>query len=323
MSDQARSRFYDDHAAELKKALAREIPREDLKALNRKSPLKHFAVAAWQFVLLGASSVLLWRSDNPWVWLPASIVQGLTVFNFTVMLHEVVHRNVFQGRRESLYALLGTLYALPAGISPSQFTRWHLDHHAGLGSEEEDPKRHRLSPKRNARWLKLLYFTPALFLIYFRAAAKETAAYPRPLRRRIAFERAAAVAAHVGILLALLLGGGPGVLARVYVVPVFLVFPVAFAVNRLGQHYAIDPENVAAWTTRMRRSRFWEAAFLFSHYHLEHHDFPGVPFYNLRRLNRLLAPFLDARGVRERGFAELLTGYLLLNKKPHSNWDLA
>ena len=53
--------------------------------------------------------------------------------------------------------LLGWLYAVPSGISASQFTRWHLDHHAELGSDEDDPKRHHLSPKINARWFKLLY----------------------------------------------------------------------------------------------------------------------------------------------------------------------
>ena len=99
--------------------------------------------------------------------------------------------------------LLGWLYAVPSGISASQFTRWHLDHHAELGSSEDDPKRHHLSPKRNARWYKALYCTPALFPIYFRAARRESATYPEALRRQIAFERRVAIAAHlaaVGLL---------------------------------------------------------------------------------------------------------------------------
>ena len=78
------------------------------------------------------------------------------------------------GRHPLAERVLGFLYAVPSGISPSQFTRWHLDHHAELGSDEEDPKRHHLSPKVNARWYKLLYCTPALFPIYFRAARRET-----------------------------------------------------------------------------------------------------------------------------------------------------
>ena len=38
------------------------------------------------------------------------------------------------------------------------------------------------------RWYKLLYCTPALFPIYFRAARREAATYPAPLQRTIAGE---------------------------------------------------------------------------------------------------------------------------------------
>src|ERR671938_353450 len=89
------------------------------------------------------------------------------------MLHEVVHHTIFERRRKTAERVLGFLYAVPSGISASQFTRWHLDHHAELGSDEDDPKRHHLSPKVNARWYKLLYCTPALFPIYFRAARRD------------------------------------------------------------------------------------------------------------------------------------------------------
>src|SRR6202007_45860 len=122
-------------------------------------------------------------------WLPCAVVAGFAVFDFTVLLHEGVHRAVLRESDDKTYRFLGLLYAVPSGISASQFTKWHLDHHAGLGSYEEDPKRHYLSPKRNARWLKALSFTPALFPIYFRAAARETRAYEAPLQRRIAVER--------------------------------------------------------------------------------------------------------------------------------------
>ena len=74
---------------------------------------------------------------------------------------------------------------------------------------------------------------------------------------------------------------GWGAAARAYVVPVFFVFPVAFTLNRLGQHYSIDPDDPAGWSTLMRGHWFWDFAFLNSNYHLEHHYFPGVPFYRL------------------------------------------
>ncbi len=111
----------------------------------------------------------------------------------TTLLHEVVHTSVFTRGTPGWKRALGLLYAITSGISASQFTRWHLDHHDNLGSYEDDPKRHWLSPKRNARWFKLLYCTPALMPIYFRAAAQEARSYPEALRRTITRERLATV----------------------------------------------------------------------------------------------------------------------------------
>ena len=179
-------------------------------------------------------------------------MQGFTVFNFTVLLHEVLHDLVFAERRPIAERALGLLYAVPSGISASQFTRWHLDHHAELGSDEDDPKRHHLSPKRNARWYKLLYCTPALFPIYFRAARRESSTYPIDLQRKIAGERRLAMGFHLTAIAALWYFFGLPAALRAHVVPVFFIFPIAFTLNRLGQHYDIDPSDPAKWGTLMQ-----------------------------------------------------------------------
>jgi fatty acid desaturase len=309
---------YAEHAQELKRDLAREIPVEALRELHQKRPLLHAFVAFCNFAALIASAAAIVTLDRWYLWLPFAFVAGFAVFNCTVLLHEVVHRAVLREADESRYRFLGLLYAIPSGISSSQFTRWHLDHHAGLGSDEEDPKRHYLSPKINARWLKLLYFTPALFPIYFRAAARETSSYEPALRKRIAGERLGSIAFHLSLLA---LAWYFGVAFKLYVVPVFFVFPIAFALNRLGQHYDIDPADPANWSTLVKGSWFWDHVFLYSNYHLEHHYFPGVPFYNLPRLQRLLMPFYEARGIVPRTYGELVWRYLILNRKPHTNWS--
>jgi fatty acid desaturase len=308
---------------DLKSRLASAIPHDVLKELHRKTPARHFAVVLRQALLFAAAFVLAWAFPSLWVRVPAAIVLGFIVFDGTVLLHEVVHKTVFDGDRPRVYRLLGLLYALPSGISPSQFTRWHLDHHLELGSTTDDPKRAHLSPKVNARWLKLLYWTPALFPIYFRAAAKETATYPDELRARIARERLAAILLHLCAASAIFVFGGGARLLWLWAVPVFLVFPPAFALNRLGQHYDIAPEEPARWSTRMARSRLWEVVYLFSSYHIEHHYFPAVPFYKLPRLNAELTPFFTAEGIPERTYGQLLWGWIVRNETPHSSWETA
>ncbi len=189
--------FWAKASRELRHRLAREIPHDVLKELHRKSPARHLIIAARQFLILGVASAISWNFPQPWIWIPAALVAGWTIFNFTVLLHEVVHRAVFNGPRPGAERVLGILYAIPSGISALQFTRWHLTHHAELGDADADPKRHYLSPKINKPWYKLLYFTPALFPIYFRAARRETASYPPGLQRRIAWERLATIGFHV------------------------------------------------------------------------------------------------------------------------------
>jgi len=228
---------------------------------------------------------------------------------------------VFPHRRPRAERFLSLLYAIPGGLSPSQFTRWHLDHHAELGSAEADPKRHFLSPKINRRWLKLLYWTPALFPLYFRAARRATASYPSKLQAAIRSERYIAIAFHLAVLAALAGFVGSGAALRVHLIPVFVVFPIAFALNRLGQHYDVVPDDPAQWATLLRSNPFWNFVYLNSNFHLEHHYFPGVPLYRLPELQRELRPFYERRGMRWRSYSELLYAWFARNCAPHTDWS--
>ena len=316
-----KSHFYSAHAVALRAELGAAISRDQMREFHRKSGWRHFIVAARQFGILGVTTWALIRFENPFIWIPLALVQGFTIFNFTILLHEVVHHTIFARRRRTVERVLALLYATPSGISASQFTRWHLDHHAELGSDVDDPKRHHLSPKVNKRWYKLLYCTPVLFPIYFRAARRESSTYPEPLQKRIAWERKLSLAVHLSALGLLWYFFGFYAALRTSIIPVFFVFPVAFTLNRLGQHYDIDPDDPAKWGTLMKGSWFWDFAYLNSNYHLEHHYFPGVPFYRLPALQRALLPFYERKQMRWQTYGRLVYGWLVENHAPHTDWS--
>jgi fatty acid desaturase len=318
-----KSHYYSQHAVALRAELGEAISREQMRALHQKSALRHLVVAARQFAILGVATWGLIHFENPLIWVPLALIQGFTIFDFTILLHEVVHHTVFERRRPLAERILGLVYAIPSGISASQFTRWHLDHHAELGSEEDDPKRHHLSPKVNTRWYKLLYCTPVLFSIYFRAARRESASYPPELQQTIGWERKVSLVAHLTALAVLWYVFGFYAALRTSIIPVFFIFPIAFTLNRLGQHYDIDPDDPAKWGTLMRGHWFWDFAFLNSNYHLEHHYFPGVPFYRLPALQCALMPFYDRKRMRWQSYGRLVYGWLVENHAPHTDWSRA
>jgi fatty acid desaturase len=316
-----KAHHYAQHAVALKADLGRAISRDELRALHQKSAFRHFVVAVRQFAILGLATWGLIHFENPLIWIPLAFVQGFTIFDFTILLHEVLHHNVFEQNRPLATRMLGLLYAIPSGISATQFTRWHLDHHAELGSDEDDPKRHHLSPKVNARWYKLLYCTPALFPIYFRAARRESATYPAALQQTIARERKASIGAHLLAIALLWYFFGFYAALRTSIIPVFFIFPIAFTLNRLGQHYDIDPDDPAKWGTLMKGHWFWDLVYLNSNYHLEHHYFPGVPFYRLPALQRALVPFYQSKNMRWMTYGRLVYGWIVENRAPHTDWS--
>lgn len=316
-----KSRHYWTHFAEVKQSLREAIPLEELRELHRRRPAVHLLYAGRQFAMVAACSFALYHLTNPLYWVPLALLQGFTFFNMTTLLHEVVHHLIFQSTRPRAERALGLAYAITSGISASQFTRWHLDHHDNLGSYEDDPKRHWLSPKRNARWYKLLYCTPALMPIYFRAAAQEARSYPDDLRRTIQRERLATLVIQLSVGGALWALGGAGAMLRVWFIPYFLVFPVAFTLNRLGQHYNIDPSHPLKWSTLMKPSRLWDFLFVYSNYHLEHHYFPRMPFYSLRQAHLRLRPLYARLGLKPHTYREIVWQWFVLNRAPHTDWE--
>ena len=312
---------YHDHAKELNRQLKAAIPAQRLALLHQRRPWRHFLIVLRQVVLLVGLPVLIYHAKTFWVWFPASVLLGFVVFSFSILLHEAVHKCIFKQDRWGLTVPLGMVYGWISGLAYSQFKRWHLDHHDHLGSQETDPKRAHLSPKVHAVWYKLLYCTPALFLIYFRAVAKTLKGYPEVLRRRIKKERTVGIALHL-IVLTWFWTLDPWFAFKAHIIPVFFVFPIAFTINRLAQHYVINPDDVAQWATLMASNWFWNFLYLFSTYHLEHHYFPGVPFYNLSKLQKELIPFFDRKQMVLFHYSTLMHLWFFKNHVPHTQPEI-
>jgi fatty acid desaturase len=306
---------------EIQRRLREVLTREDIQEVHRRSAWRHFALVFQQTVLLLGIAIVCYNVANPLIWIPLAVFQGFVILGFIILLHEQVHNLIFAKRRPGWERALGLFYALPSAISASQFRRWHLDHHSELGTLDDDPKRAYLSPKRVARWYKALYMTCALFVIYSVASAKAAKGYPASLRRTINIEKTVFIGLHLVLAWWLWSHAGFATWARVHAVPVFVTFPFAFTLNRLGQHYAIDPSDPAKWSTLVKSNWFWNWIFVYSNFHLEHHYLVGVPAYNLPKLQQKLWPFYEKIGHRPMGFGKILYYWFVKNKPPHTNWE--
>jgi fatty acid desaturase len=134
-------RYYYKHIGDLKQRLSEAVSREELRELHRVSAVRHFLTVGRLVAMVLLCGWALWQTRWSWLWVPAALVQGCNVLGFIILLHEQVHKVIFEKSRPRLERLLGLLYGMPCSVSSTQFSTWHLDHHDELGHAEDDPKR--------------------------------------------------------------------------------------------------------------------------------------------------------------------------------------
>jgi len=226
-----------------------------------------FAVAGW----LG------------WWWLAPLVMFGIFVAVVTVT-HDVVHRSLGLGRRQTEWALflLGTLL-LESGHA---YRATHLQHHR-LFPSDEDPEGY---PAHLSFACAVLYGPVFLIRLWWWAYRRSR----RPQRAWLLAEAGlppAALAAG-----ALLWPITPGLLAyAVMAIAGSWVYPLLTVY--LPHH---DYGDTPLTQTRTLRGRVIPALFLELTYHLEHHLYPQVPSHHLAELARRLDPYFERAGVRPR-----------------------
>ena len=55
---------------------------------------------------------------------------------------------------------------------------------------------------------------------------------------------------------------------------------------------------------------------------LEHHYFPRVPFYNLRKAHMKLRPLYAQLGLKAHTYRDIVWQWFVLNRAPHTNWEI-
>lgn len=236
------------------------------------------------------------------LWGCAALLTVVSYAHYT-LVHEAIHGNIV--RRPSRFAwvnsLVGWVGALGLGGSWPLLRRTHLLHHAHTNSERDPDVYWKGSLIRLARkWGKaiLMSFVPlvALRLTHPKRLARMRAALGDPIVRYTSM---------VSVAHCFLLGAAVATGHLLAYVCLWLA-PTKLAMLALHILFQWLPHHPFEETSRYRNTRLslWPGATLATlqqNLHLVHHLWPGVPFYNYRRLFTALRPVLDARGARSEG----------------------
>ncbi len=264
--------------------------KEQVKALHLLKPAYNWIsllfLALW--VIAGYATL---QMPNFWLRLPCYLLSGIVLHALGILMHEGVHSNLFRNRKANRW--LGFLCGTPTLLGLSAYKAVHLPHHRHERSLE-DPDEFENITGRPAllKAILLSWFFVGAYFYLFHIPITGLKLASRPEKKKIIQEYLLIV-----LLTALAFYLVPfKILAQVWLIPLFITAQLA-QVRGLAEHVFTAGEDILTASRTVTSNRVVSFFMCNLNYHLEHHIYPGVPWYNLPRLHRLFLEDYRKAGV--------------------------
>lgn len=287
-----------------KRAQLRVAPQQQtqLQALMQPEPVRFLGWVAIHLVVWCAAAATVLLSANTWWQALAVLVLGNQLHAFTVLQHDCGHQNAFRSPLANLW--VGRFLAWFILFPFTAFTECHKRHHRYLGDPTQDPDDWNYLGGVKWMFLRIALFVPRF--TYF-SLVRYGAAVRNQVLRELAFNLGS-----MALLCALFVSlDALAAFLLIFVLPLLLLALVINPISRGYEHFPMatlgeeeDERLDLAHNTITVTSRVIGLLWANINYHVEHHVYPGVPFFNLPRLHALLAeqPFQRDRWLLARLF---------------------
>jgi fatty acid desaturase len=285
------------------------IDSDELKELSVLKPWGTVAALILDWVVIAAAIALSSYFAGVWLYLLTVAVIAGRMHGFGVLMHEAAHFRFLKNRKMA-DVIVDLFMAWPIMATVEGYRQNHLAHHQHTNTDKDPDWAVKLGtvaftfPQRV--WviaLNVLGYVAAVnsfrdlaHIMPRVAGTKQTARY-----------KLARFAYYLGaVTLVTMLGIWKGFLLY-WVVPYLTLFFLFLYVRSVAEHFGSMNYDEELGSTRTVIPYLWERCFFAPHninYHLEHHIFPGVPFYNLPKLSAALM-----RDEAYRAKAHITRGY--------------
>lgn len=278
------------------------LPVEIIRQLSVLRPYKAITAIAAEWLGIAAGIALCEAMWNPLLYGLAVLWIGARQHALTVLGHDIAHFRLLPNRRWNDW--IGNLTACwPTFFTVENFRQFHGEHHRFLGMPKDGNRRiwrtHMATGELTPEWtfpksrtaLAIMLLKRAAFLTGLCWILRSLVALV--VLRRSWSQVAVRLLFYTVILGALTVAGFMREFLLYWIVP-FCTAHIGYQYIRLiCDHSAVCSADPAYALTRTTVARWWERWLIVPHnvhYHIEHHWYPSVPFYNLPDLHdRLMA----------------------------------
>jgi fatty acid desaturase len=262
----------------------------DLHAINLYWNLVGFLfIALWVVTGIAIAYAPTW-----YLCIPGYIFIGLLIHGMSNLMHEGIHGTLFKHRRWDRW--YGFVMGAPSMFSVTAYGVNHLLHHKHTRSEQDPDEFNNLT--RSPRLLSVFYYVWIVFGMLIYSIRVPWVALKRGSasdHRKMVVERTLLTAGGGSVLALAWWFGFFGTVVHVWLIPLGVA---SFLGNVRGwaEHTLTLPNHPLVETRTVTSNRLFSFLNINLNYHLEHHLFPGVPWYNLPKVHRVLLDDYKAAG---------------------------
>jgi fatty acid desaturase len=290
------------HPHEFQGSVPDRLPADVIRELSVLQPGKAIAAILIEWVGIAAAIALCEAMWHPLLYVFAVVWIGARQHALTVIGHDTAHFRLLPDRRWNDW--IGNLTTMwPVFLAADNYRHFHGEHHRFTGTPADGNRTiwrtHTAAGQLTSEWtfpktraalvwtiLRRAALLTGIFWIVrgFAAAVILRRSWGQVFVRMSYYAAIIGTMAYAGVLRGFLL---------YWIVP-YCTAHMAFQYIRLiCEHSAVHSDDPAYGVTRTTLARWWERWIVLPrniHYHIEHHWYPSVPFYNLPALHeRLMA----------------------------------
>jgi len=277
-----------------------KIDKAALKTLYQRQSYRHVLDLLLNWVLIISSAYLCTVYFHPALYLITILIIGARMHAMAILMHDATHYRFLKNRKwNDWISNFGTMYFIFSSIEV--YRKNHLKHHRHLNTDDDPDWFFKLGrkdftfPKSKTEFLLTVfgYFTLVrgiLDAIWFlkRFAPAEQANSEKKAGGNSKLPR---IVFYLALITLLSVFGLWKAFAIYWVIPYLSTFFMFQYIRSVSEHFGeLEYDHLLTATRTMKVSPI-EQFFFAPHnvgYHLEHHLYPGVPYYNLPKLHDLL-----------------------------------
>lgn len=255
---------------------------------------------ALDWTLITACFVAAICFPHPLMFLLSATLIARTQLALAVLMHESAHGTLLSSRR--LNDIAGQLFAAAPLMLVMDFYRsGHLQHHRAP-MVPDDPVATTFGiddypvTRRELSWRLFKDVTGIGYFLSVRKLARSRHRGNKPHRcagRSNAFYPIASIVAVQGAMIGLLAAAGHAALyLGLWILPALTLLPLFGRIRAITEHAGYRASEDQRFSARTVVRRSWQTFFVGPHrihYHIEHHEYPRVPFYRLHQVHALMA----------------------------------